>query len=1411
MKQKKKGLKKRILALSLAGILCFGSVPQSVYASESSDGNIQETTQSDQISEETAEDTVTGETGNTEPEIVFPGAVRLKEAATPEDMAEEAKTEVAKHTRLIVVSESDLTECYGATECIRGYGNLHILTYEDATTCENAYAQFTAAGMSVEYDETVEAYEEETEEAKNMEETLEDTNKETKAEEQEKATTEKKEEKQEIVVAVIDTGADSSSNILKGRIKDDGYIPDTNGHGTLMAEIIASNTGEEVKILPIQAFDENGKGTVSTTYLAIMEAIEKKADIINLSVSGKGTSPMLASAIRQAKEAGIPVIVSAGNNGADTTDYMPGNITEALTVSAVTEDKESAAYSNHGKEVDFCAIGTVTKDNGTKDTSDDVTYEGTSVSAAYLTAYAAMILKENPQADVEACLKESAEDLGETGWDSLYGYGYVSRENIISNIEKEENKESEEEKKDDSADVITKEDGEQELQTAASNFTFYQYGNGTVGVELRNFSSYGDMRIAVWCESVNGQDDIVWYNMTKRDDGVWIYTFPVTNHAQEGWYAVHAYSGSNLMEATTFEIKGATSSGCSLKDTSVTAAMTGYAGDIKAGSNSITKVQLAVWTEVNGQDDLFWYDMWYDANWGGYVCLVSLTNHKNLSYGVYNAHCYVTDSGGIRKLVAVWRDNVSALTSYNQNMSRTGYHVEKVGTENCHHDASECAYVVCRGEGIAPSDNYLWDRRYVYNPTPSHPLNVTWRWDPDFSNFGIGNDQISHQVLKATVDGWEIPVAAPYWCPDGYAGYSYYYRMFSYCDKCDKWLYVGAMHKWLGCARGDVGTNEYQPMSNDHPVDVWGLKPNQYTLRFHGNGATSGSMADQSCSYDVDYNVSKNQFQRTGYTFKGWSRESNSGSIAFTDQQRVSKWDVPHGWAIDLYAVWEPSAYYINYDLNGATYIDQNTLNSLNSVEYGIDTLYSVPDANTFANKYNKVTYDANGGTCTSNGTGGSYDEGYSAFLGWDDNTVIDTNNGLLYDCYGYQSTTTFNAAYYANIHPDLMAAFGYDKLALWNHYCNYGKNEGRPIRSGHGANNLDSNDLYVPGGQRAFRNLTDSGKTAILTARWKDPVVKLPTPTREGYTFLGWYKEDETYVGKGGDSYTLSGTDTLYAKWKEHEYTLVFDGNGADIGSMESLTVHYTDTLTLPKNLYENTTIPCTYMGWIHDKDALKADYGDEEELEVKKIIKKAGKEAEDGATITLYAFWDIAPEIEAKDWYIGKEMAENMTEEQLLERAKSTDREDGDLERGKELVVVDFDKEDFLHLGQIGSCTVTFQATDSAGNITYKDIKVEVSEDGWLDMPYYIRFISEEFYGKKPESGGCVDGSVWNEIPEYKQELTDAFARIKNNTGVITYVFKRDDIKASHDFTEAHGFGEYEEDGALNLWLDAFAHCKQ
>lgn len=39
-----------------------------------------------------------------------------------------------------------------------------------------------------------------------------------------------------------------------------------------------------------------------------------------------------------------------------------------------------------------------------------------------------------------------------------------------------------------------------------------------------------------------------------------------------------------------------------------------------------------------------------------------------------------------------------------------------------------------------------------------------------------------------------------------------------------------------------------------------------------------------------------------------------------------------------------------------------------------------------------------------------------------------------------------FDAKAYADTYPDLKAAFGYDKNALWNHYISYGKAEGRTV-----------------------------------------------------------------------------------------------------------------------------------------------------------------------------------------------------------------------------------------------------------------------------------------------------------------------------------------------------------------------------
>ena len=63
--------------------------------------------------------------------------------------------------------------------------------------------------------------------------------------------------------------------------------------------------------------------------------------------------------------------------------------------------------------------------------------------------------------------------------------------------------------------------------------------------------------------------------------------------------------------------------------------------------------------------------------------------------------------------------------------------------------------------------------------------------------------------------------------------------------------------------------------------------------------------------------------------------------------------------------------------------------------------------------------------------------------------------------------------------------------------------------------------------------------KDSKLTANWTDQTVTLPTPTRSGYSFKGWYKEAacKNKVGDGGAVYTPTANITLYAKWRKNNY----------------------------------------------------------------------------------------------------------------------------------------------------------------------------------------------------------------------------------------------------------------------------------
>ena len=275
-----------------------------------------------------------------------------------------------------------------------------------------------------------------------------------------------------VVVAVIDTGVDASHPDLAGRVRrgrdfvdDDDDASDRNGHGTLIAGIIAATTengvgiagvAPHVDILPVRVLDEDGTGVSTDVADGIDWAVKNGADVVNLSLAQDGSGGVLGNlladpsvdrAIEDAAEAGATVVIAAGNSdrgGEDETAYdatVPG----AVVVGATTKKDKRAAYSHYGQGLDLVAPGggsagdpadgACTEDNGIISTwwnpqSKQSSYGagcGTSMSVAFVSGVAAMLhARGSTNTAIVQRILATADDLGTRGWDPQTGAGRLN-------------------------------------------------------------------------------------------------------------------------------------------------------------------------------------------------------------------------------------------------------------------------------------------------------------------------------------------------------------------------------------------------------------------------------------------------------------------------------------------------------------------------------------------------------------------------------------------------------------------------------------------------------------------------------------------------------------------------------------------------------------------------------------------------------------------------------------------------------------------------------------------------------------------------------------------------------------------------------------------------------------------------
>ena len=145
---------------------------------------------------------------------------------------------------------------------------------------------------------------------------------------------------------------------------------------------------------------------------------------------------------------------------------------------------------------------------------------------------------------------------------------------------------------------------------------------------------------------------------------------------------------------------------------------------------------------------------------------------------------------------------------------------------------------------------------------------------------------------------------------------------------------------------------------------------NTYTVAYNGNGATGGSTANTTATYDQSVTIASNGFTKTGYTFAGWTTKTDGSDDGYGWTNWKGTWkyvDGQYGIAnrkLQLYARWTPNKYTISYNGNGAT--GGSTANTTATYDQNV-TIAS--------NGYTRTGYTFAGWTTKTNGT----DDGY----GW--------------------------------------------------------------------------------------------------------------------------------------------------------------------------------------------------------------------------------------------------------------------------------------------------------------------------------------------------------------------------------------------------------------------------------------------
>ena len=858
-------------------------------------------------------------------------------------------------SKRLIVSSDTIEGPYslGAETVIRGYGGIHILAFDTEEKTKKAYETLCDAGIPVETDSLVETS---------------GTVTGTAVEVAGLSGPDGDGALRDVTAAVIDSGYSggmAGRTVSQTDVTGKGNPGDENGHGTAMADIILNHTPENIKVMPIKVIDEEGRTSSLKLYLGLMYAIENQVDVINVSMTAykSSHSSIVDAAILEARNQGIPVVVSAGNFGEDTKDYSPANAAHAITVSAVNADKSFDPYSNCGEAVDYCAYGSM-EVNG-------AVAGGTSVSAAIVTAAAATALSNDDTLSYEGLIKvldEAAEDLGDAGKDIYFGKGFLS----LGSIQPKE----EEDKAPERSELLTcdwKNLSDEELNgliEAAAELDAKRFLDDLSGEDKKKVLSIKDCYYDTTVTSITEDVDIETGTITdgKRFHGTYL------EYLYSGYFKDYAVQdkvltdtdGDSYFDADKghafYYVEGASDKGklethcASRTGTKGTYTVTGYNGGnlnfdnmtwgTKVCNNTnayVTVKNVAASKEahtlldginakkpdcsdVTVKRETVGDPIKYGDSVG---CKASFTVELAISDADENCSgCKCKDKNGKKidhtRTYKLKTKSAGSTAWTNDGAATAGTCLEK-GTQKQVKKCTKCGSVVDRktvkttyGPHNIDYDNwkYTGSGDYPVDGCQYHACTVcSGEHDDEIGEKHIVDYQYRYSLyycyenIDGTFDGpW---IAAPR-DSDGYYENGTLLKGFAYYETPESDFVTTIFPDYYSGTRATINRVK--------------VPRKTYSVAYAGNGATSGSVNTQ---YGIRcgqiFNISANGYVRAGYVFTGWNIDPAGKGKPYSPGQSAKDLSKINGDTVTLYAQWKPGIYKISLDHQSG----KNTANAM--------------------------------------------------------------------------------------------------------------------------------------------------------------------------------------------------------------------------------------------------------------------------------------------------------------------------------------------------------------------------------------------------------------------------------------------------------------------------------------------------